>query len=174
MGSQTGSPEIILAGEADGELDAFGGVLAGGDVEGELVAREELLEEIAELDLAPGAARLDVGQDALEVADAAGERAHLAQAGVDLLQALADQGERFAEPALQRPLKFFIDGLAHLVEALGVVFLEVAQAGVDGVADLVEALLVALGQGGELALERAAEGQDGAAELLAQLAGVDA
>ena len=48
------------------------------------------VEQRAELHLAPGPARLDVGQHALQVADAGGERLHLAEAPVHLLEPVGD------------------------------------------------------------------------------------
>ena len=72
----------------------------------------------AELHLAPHAARLHVGQHALQVADAGRERLHLAQAPVHLLQAVGHQLERLAEPLLERGLQLFVDGRAHLLELL--------------------------------------------------------
>ena len=78
------------------------------------------VEQRAELHLAPGAARLDVGQHALQIADAGGERLHLAQPLVHLLQALRHLPERFAEPLLERRLQLLVDGRAHLLELLRV------------------------------------------------------
>ena len=91
---------------------------------------------------APGAARLDVGEHALEIAHAAGQLLHFAQALLHGLQALAHQFERLAQAFLERALQLFINGVPHLVEFLRVALLHFAHALVERAAQLVEPLAV--------------------------------
>jgi len=83
---------------------------------------------------------------------------------VDLLETVADQPEGFAEALLQGALELLVDRLAHLLEALAVVGLEVLEPALDGLSQPVDGLLVAggeprelLGEGVELALLRGGE-----------------
>ncbi len=62
-----------------------------------LVDRQHLLQQHFQLHLAPGAARLHVGQHPLQVADADRQLLHLAQALVHLVEAVGHQLERFAQ-----------------------------------------------------------------------------
>ena len=146
-----------VAGEADGELDDLQRTFLYLCVAHKLAGGEHLFEQHAELDFREAAAGLDVGEDAAEVVDAVGELGHLAQAAVDLVELVGDLAEGFGEAGLQGVVEFLVDGLAHLLELFGVVFVELAEAFFDGVA---EALL----QGGvaghqlvELGVERLAE-----------------
>ena len=75
-----------------------------------------LVQQLAELHLSPGAARLHVREHLLEVADAVREGLHLAESLVDGLQALAHLLEGLAEALLQRALELLVDRGAHLVE----------------------------------------------------------
>ena len=104
----------------------------------ELAGREDLLEQRAQLDLGPGAARLDVGEHALEVADAGGQGLHLPQPLLHRLELVADELERLAEALLERGLELLVDGGAHLLELLLVARLQLDDARVDGGADAVE------------------------------------
>ena len=106
--------------QLDRELDAL--LRAGrADVFRKLIWREDLIEQRSELHFSPGAAGLDVGEDALEVAHAGRKALHFAQTLVDLLQAVADQLEGLPESRFERALEFFIHGLAHLLEPLLIV-----------------------------------------------------
>ena len=111
----------------------------------ELRRREDLLEQRAQLDLGPGAARLDVGEHALEVADAGREALHLPQPLLHRLELVADELERLAEALLERGLELLVDGDAHLLELLLVAGLELDQPRVHGGAHAVQRLAVGLG-----------------------------
>ena len=117
--------------QLDGEFDPFPAVL-GGHVLVVLVGVENLLQHPFQLDFAPGAPGLDVGQHPFQIAHAHGQGLHFAQALVDLFQPLADQLEGLAQPFFQGALEFFIHGLPHFFQLLGVVLLNLAQAGFDG------------------------------------------
>ena len=108
----------------------------------ELAGRQDLLEQRAQLDLGPGAARLDVGEHALEVADAGGQGLHLAQPLLHRLELVADQLEGLAETLLERGLQLLVHRGAHLLELLLVARLQLDDPGVDGGADAVEGGLV--------------------------------
>ena len=134
---------VALARQANGEIDALAAVRARRDIRRELVGRQHLLEQRGQLHLAPGAARLDVGQHALEVADAGRQRLHLAQAAMHLLEPLADQLERFAEALFERGVQLFVDGAAHLLELAGIVGLDCGQPALDGHFQALEAFVEA-------------------------------
>ena len=136
---------VAAARQLDGKFHPLAAVL-GGHVGGVLIRLEHLLEHGPKLHLAPGAAGLDVGEHLLEIAHAGGQDLHFAQALVDLFQAFADLLEGLAEPLLERALEFLVHGLPHLVELLGVVFLEALEPGFDGHTQLIELLLVGFGQ----------------------------
>ena len=65
-----------LAGQPDGKLHAVFRARYGGHVLGILLGREHLLQQRAELHFTPRAARLHIGEHALQVTHAAGERLH--------------------------------------------------------------------------------------------------
>ena len=109
-----------------------------------MLAGQHLFKDVGELVLAENALRLDVGEDLFEVPHSAGQRLHLAEPLVDLLEAVTDLFEGLAEPLLQGRLQLFVHGLAHLIEALSVVLAHLLQLLVDGtphIFDRVEALL---------------------------------
>ena len=150
--------ELAVDGQPDGlvvrrprhahrELDALCAARAGGDVFLVLLARQHLLEDVGELVLAEDALRLDVGQDFFEVPHSAGQRLHLAEPLVDLLEAVTDLLEGLAEPLLQGRLQLLVHGLAHLIEALAVVLAHLLQLLVDGAPHILDRLqaLLALG-----------------------------
>jgi hypothetical protein len=114
-----------------------------------LLWREDLLEQGPRLNLTPGPAGLDVAQHPLEVTDSGGERLHLAESAVDQLEPITDQSERFAESLVQGSLKLFVDGLAHQVELLAIVFLECPEPCIYAQAKFVEFLLVGVRESGE-------------------------
>jgi hypothetical protein len=97
-----------------------------------LVGRQQLFEQGRQLDFAPGAARLDIGQHALEVADTGRQRLHFTETAMDLLQAIADQLERFAQTLLQRRMQLLVDRPPHLFQLVGVVGLDGRQPPLDG------------------------------------------
>ena len=72
----------------------------------------------AELHFAPGSADFHVGQDLFQIADARGERAHLAESLMHELEPLADERERFVEPPLERAAQMVVDRRADGVDLL--------------------------------------------------------
>lgn len=82
------------------------------------------------MDLAPRPARLDVCQDAFQVANAGSQRPHFTQSLVRLFQKIADLLEGLAEPGFQCTLKLFVHGLSHLIELLFVLRLDGREASV--------------------------------------------
>ena len=164
----------LPSGHPDRELDALGAARPGRHVGLVLARREHLLEQRAELDLAPRAARLDVGQHLLEVADAGGERPHLAQAAMHLLQPLADGPERLAQARLERRLQPLVHRGPHPVELRGVVGLQRGQAVLDGLPERLHASLGRIGPGAELGGERLQDAvEPGLAGLDRRQAGFD-
>ena len=115
-----------------------------------MLGSQNLIEQGFQLNLAPGPARLDVGQHLLQVADTGGQRLHLAESLVHQFQPLADQLERIAEALLQRRVQLLVDRLAHLFQLAGVIGLDCAEARLDRYAQLLEALFVALRQARQL------------------------
>ena len=187
---QPARPAVVTATrQPNGELHTLVAVGNGFDVGAVLLRGEDFGEQRRELDLAPHAARLDVGKDALQVADADRQRLHLAQATMHLLQPVRDDLERFAQTLLERGLQLFVDRRAHLLQLGGVVGAQGIEALLDGEANGVQPLLVrqrelgqllseslqlALLQPGhvrELRLRRFAELADGPAHLVAQPCG---
>ena len=111
-----------------------------------MLRRQHFGEQRGELDLAPGAARLDVGQNALQVADADRQRLHLAQPFVHLLEAIGHLLERCPEPLIERRLQFFVDGGAYLFQFLRILAAHDVEPLLDGLANRIEPLLVGLGK----------------------------
>ncbi|EXI76401.1 MAG: hypothetical protein AW07_00348 [Candidatus Accumulibacter sp. SK-11] len=89
-----------------------------------LLARQQLIEQRAELHLTPGATGLDVAQHAFQITDAGGQRLHLAEPAVHLLESIADQPERVSQSLLEGGMQLFIDGLADFLELARVVALQ--------------------------------------------------
>ena len=112
---------VAAPGKLDGEFHRLPGTRTRDDVLRVLAGRQHVGEQRTELHLAPCAARLDVGQYALQVADTRGERLHFAKSLVDLLEALGHLLERCTEPLLERRLQLLIHGRAHLLELLRVI-----------------------------------------------------
>jgi hypothetical protein len=138
------------AGKVDAEFHAVGTAGFRCDVFGELRRTENLFEQGLQLNLTPRAADLHVGQHTLEIAHSAGQRLHLAEPLVDLLEPVAHLFKGFSKPAFKRSLKFLVDGFAHLVEALRVVLLKLTELILDRFSELVEPLLVRLREQSEL------------------------
>ena len=113
----------------EGVLDGLLGCRLDAGVPDVLLGREHLLELLAELELADDAARFDVGENPLQIADAGGELLHLAQTLLDLAEVGRDLAEGFGEARLQRGVQLFVDGDAHLLELGGVVVVEFASGG---------------------------------------------
>ena len=109
---------VGAAGQLQREFHAFAGTGQRRHVRGVLLAGEDLFEQGAELGFAEGAAILDVGQHALQIADAAGQRLHFAEAALHRFQSLRHQPETFAQPRFQRGLQFLVHGRAHLLQLL--------------------------------------------------------
>ena len=136
-----------------------------------LLGREHLLQQRAQLRLAEHAARLDVGQQVLQIADALRQRLHLAQPLVHLLQPVGHLLERFAQARLQGGLQFFIHRLAHLVELGGVGGLQLGELLLQRAAHLGDAARVGFTQGLELLRQRFRQRAAQVRELLRE--GVD-
>ena len=132
--------------QANCEFDAFVAAWPGDDVLVVLRRYQDLLEQILKLHLAPRAASLDVGQHFLQVADARGERLHLAEPAVDLLEPIGNLLERFAEAQFQRCVQLLVDRRPHLLELLCVVVTQQLKPLFEGRAHRVQTLLVALRQ----------------------------
>jgi hypothetical protein len=107
-----------LAGHFDGEFHALAGP-GGGDVARKLIGREHLVEEIFELDFAPGSAGGDIREDALEIAYTGCQTLHIAEAFVDLFEPFTDDAEGFAEAGFQGLLELFVYRQADLFELAG-------------------------------------------------------
>ncbi|MNI45270.1 hypothetical protein D3C73_996890 [compost metagenome] len=119
-----GRAAVAPSGQADGELDHRIATRHGLDVAGVLVGRHVVFNQAGQLHLAPGAARLHVGQHALQVAHARRQRLHLAQAFVHGLQPVRHQFERLAQALLQRGMQLFVHGAAHFIELGAVIRLQ--------------------------------------------------
>ena len=89
-----------------------------------MVRCHELIEEIAELDLTPGATGLHILEHLLQVAHPGRERLHLAETLVHRLQLTLHLGEGLPEALLQGGGQLLVHRLAHLLEFLAVVFLD--------------------------------------------------
>ena len=119
MGSHTQLPGSSLGTrQADGVLDHLGAPASTWTFFSYCPGARISLEQRAQLDLGPGAARLDVGEHALEVADAGGQALHLPEALLHGLELVADQLERLAEALLECGLELLVHRLAHLLELL--------------------------------------------------------
>ena len=140
---------------ADREFDAPVAARDRFDVDAVLLRREQIREQRAELHLAPRAAALHVGQDALQIADTLGQRLHLAQAPVHLIQPIGHELERLAEARFERLLQLLVDGGAHLVELFRVLVAQRVESLLERRADRLEALLGRLRQLREALCERA-------------------
>ncbi len=123
-----------------------------------MVDRQHVLNDGAQLHFAPGAARFDVGHDALQVAHAGGQGFHFTQAVLHLLQPLTDQFEGFTQALLQRGVQFFVHRAAHFFELAGVVKLDGGQPLIECHPQLLGTLLAALHQPGELLRHRFLQG----------------
>ena len=117
----------VAAGQLDREFHPRARARARGDVLLVLLGRHHLLEQRGELRLAEHAARLHVGQHPLQVADAGGERLHLAQPLVHQLEPLGDLAERLGQALLERGVQLLVHRLAHLLELGSVVLLQALQ-----------------------------------------------
>ena len=118
--------------QLDRELDARAGAGHGLDVGRVLLQRQRLLEQCRQLHLAEHAACLDVVEDPIEGADVVGQRLHLADAAVHLLEPFRHLAEALAETLLERRVKLLVDGGADLLEFLLVVDLDGAELALDG------------------------------------------
>ncbi len=106
---------LVLARQLDGKLHEVAATWYGANVFGVLVWCQDLLDDGTKLHLAPRAARLDVGQNALKVTHTGGQGLHLAQPTMHLLQSLRDLLERLAQALLQCGVELLVHGLAHLL-----------------------------------------------------------
>ena len=125
---------------ADRELDALTTLRMRLHVLRVLRGREEIGQQRLELDLAPAAARLDVCQHALQIADADSERLHFAEPSMHLLQAIRHDLERCTQPLFERRLQFFVDGRAHLVELLPAFIAQAVELLFDGPREIRQAI----------------------------------
>ena len=144
----------IATRQADRELDALRAAFVGGEVAHELIGRQRLLQQIAKLHLAPGAARFHVAEDLLQVAHADGQRLHFAEAAVDLFEPFAHELEGFAEPLFERRVQLLIHRGADAFELRLVVALHLRELRLDRRAHRFELRFTARGEFGKLLLER--------------------
>ena len=135
-----------MAGHFDGEFHALAGP-GGGHVARKLIGREHLVQQIFELDFAPGSTCCDVRKDALEIAYTRRQILHLAEAFVNLLQPFADDAEGLAEAGFEGLLELFVYRQADLFELPG-----------DGGSERFGALVGLAGEALETAGEFFAEG----------------
>lgn len=179
---------IMLVGNADGEFHPLAAAPARSGIAVVLLYRQRLLQQVAELDLAERAPRLDVGQHLAQVSDAARQALHLAESLMHELQPVADQLERFAQPLLQRRMQLLVDRGAHLLQLAVVVLLQMPELLLHGAAHHLKLRFVHAGQLREtlgeavqqmlllqrhvvhVAHERAVHGVHGSRQLLAVLA----
>ncbi len=115
-----------------------------------MLGDQQLIQQRLQLHLTPGTARLDVGQDPLQVANASGQRLHLAKPSMDLFEAIADQLEGFTKPLLERRMQLFIDCSTHLFELERIVALHRGEPCLKGQPQALETLLIAVGQARQL------------------------
>ena len=102
----------VFARKFDGEFHALGG--AGRRyVAFILLGREDLLQKIFKLNLAPRTSRGDVRENPLEIADTGSQALHLPKTLLYLFQTFADQTEGFAESRFERGLQLLVNGLPH-------------------------------------------------------------
>ena len=152
---------IGAARQADGELHDGIAARDGLDVAAVLVRRHGVFQQTGQLHLAPGAARLDVGQHPLQVAHPRGQALHFTQALVHGFQPFRHQPEGFAQALLQRGMQFFVHRAPHLVQLAGVFRLQGQEALVHGLPDLLQAPVVHVGQALDLLAEDRAETPQG-------------
>ena len=138
----------------DGKFDAVRTVLFGLHILRVLFGGQNLFEQAAQLDFTPGAARLHIRQNLFQIAHARSQRLHFAQSLVHLFETFTDQFERFAQPFLQRALKFFVHCFAHLFQLCSIVRLDLRELRFDHRAQLTQFLLVAFDQLGQLTGKR--------------------
>ena len=113
----------------DREFDALRTVGCHSGIHDKLIRRQIIVQQHAELDFRPCAPRLDVGEDALEIADACCQLLHLAKPFMHMLELFADRVEGFSQPFFQRRLQFLVDGLHHLFELFAIVLAQHLKAG---------------------------------------------
>ena len=135
---------VPAAGQANREFDALAASRSCRHILFVLAGRQHLLEEVLELHFAPRAARLDIGQHALQVTDADCQRLHLAQPFVDLLQPVGHLLERRTQALIERGLQFFVDRRAHLLELLCILAAQDIEPLLDGLADRFQSPVVRL------------------------------
>ena len=127
---------VRFARQLDGEVHHVFAARPGGHLGGVLLAHKHLFQERSELRLAKNAARLDVGEQMLEVAHALGQGLHFAQAFVHLLKLVGHLLETCAQARLQSGLELFVHRGAHLIEFGGVGGLQLGELGVQRLAHL--------------------------------------
>lgn len=150
----------MVSGKFDGKFDDFSRTRRGLEIAFELLRREDVCKQIAELDFAPSAAGFHIAQDALEIDDVGRDRLHFAEGFMDVFETLADEPERFGDALFQSRLELFVHDSAHFIQFFGVFFTQ----GTDGIfhrnADAVErAGLFRAGLGEGFADERKLPGQ---------------
>ena len=96
--------------------------------------------------LSPRSPDLDVAQHALQIAHAGGERLHLAQPLMHLLQAVAHQFEGFAKALLQRALQLLVHGLPHQLQLVGILISQRGEVDGKGLAKLLQGRRIGFGQ----------------------------
>jgi hypothetical protein len=159
------------AGKADREVHALVAARLGLHLLRILLRGQHLLQQRLQLHLAEHAARLHVGQHALQVAHALRQRLHLAQPLVHLLEPVGHLLEAVAQPLLERGLQLLVDGLAHLVELGRVGLLQLLQLRVQRGAHFAQPPGIRFAQALQLHRERVRQGLLQQGELLGE--GVD-
>ncbi len=144
---------FVGPGQANGEFDPLVAARPDLDIALVLLDCQHLGENAAQRDLGPGAARLNVAQHPLQIADPGSQGLHLAHTLEHLFELVADQLEAGAEPVLECFVQLFVDRDAHRFELFGVVDAQRLQPALDR------------------ALQRLAEPDHRAGDFLAQLPG---
>ena len=116
-----------------------------------------MFQQHFQLHFTPGAARLDIGQHTLEITHADGQLLHLTQTLMDFFQTVRNQLEGFAQALFQRRMQLFIDGLAHLFEAVAIVQLQILDLGFQRGAHFGHTLCIRFGQCRQGLIERIAK-----------------
>jgi hypothetical protein len=97
---------------------------------------------------------VDVGEHPLQVADTQRQLLHFTEALVHAFEPFRHLPERFGQARFQRRVEFLVNRLAHLLEALAVIRLQVANLVLERRAHFQHALRVRLGHRGQRLRQR--------------------